>query len=415
LCPSAAQFLPPHTGEEIDMVAPKKNIVLVAAKRTPFTAFGGSLKGLTATDLGVEAATATLAQAGCAPDDVDAVFFGNVLQTSADALYLARHVGLRAGCPQHVPALTVNRLCGSGFEAIAQAVAAIELGTAEIALAGGAESMSQAPHVARGVRWGVRLGQSPALEDSLWASLTDTFTGMAMANTAEKLARTHEISRGDCDAYALTSQQRYKAAFEAGIFANEIASVTLKSRRGPKEISHDECPRPETTPEALAKLRTVFDKDGVVTAGNASGIVDGASAVLVTTAETAAAKGWDVLARVASYASVGCDPTVMGIGPVPAIRKALDFAGKGLDDMQLVEVNEAFAPQYLAVEKELGLDRKITNTNGGAIAVGHPLAASGTRITAHLAYELRRKGLQWAVGSACIGGGQGMAIVLQSA
>ncbi len=396
------------------MVAPKKNIVLVAAKRTPFTAFGGSLKAMTATDLGVEAAKATLAQVECAGDDVDAVFFGNVLQTSADALYLARHIGLRAGCPNHVPALTVNRLCGSGFEAIAQAVAAIELGTAEVALAGGTESMSQAPHVARTVRWGTRLGQSPVLEDSLWASLTDTYTGLAMANTAEKLARTHEISRQACDEYALMSQQRYNEALQNGVFAAEMASVTIKSRKGPKEVAHDEHPRPETALAGLAKLRAVFEKDGVVTAGNASGIVDGASAVLVTTAETAAAKGWTPLARIASYASVGCDPTVMGIGPVPAIRKALELAGKDLADMQLVEVNEAFAPQYLAVEKELGLDRAITNQNGGAIAVGHPLAASGSRITAHLAYEMNRQGLAWTVGSACIGGGQGMAIVLQA-
>lgn len=259
------------------------------------------------------------------------------------------------------------------------------------------------------------MGQSPVLEDSLWASLTDTYTKMAMANTAEKLARTHEVSREACDAYALMSQQRYKAALDAGVYANEIAPVTIKSRRGDKEIKHDEHPRPETTAEGLAKLRAVFEKDGVVTAGNASGIVDGAAAVLVTTAETAAAKGWTPIARIASYASVGCDPTVMGIGPVPAIRKALELAGKGLADMELVEVNEAFAPQYLAVEKELGLNRDITNTNGGAIAVGHPLAASGTRITTHLAYELQRRGLSWAVGSACIGGGQGMAIVLQAA
>ncbi len=397
------------------MIAPKKNIVLVAGKRTPFTAFGGSLKGLTATDLGVEAAKATLAQVDCDAADVDAVFFGNVLQTSGDALYLARHVGLRAGCPVHVPALTVNRLCGSGFEAIAQAVAAVELGSANVVLAGGTESMSQAPHVARDVRWGTRLGKSPVLEDSLWESLTDTYTSMAMANTAEKLARTHEVSRAECDDYALTSQQRYQSGLDNGVFAAEIAPVTVKSRRGEKSFAHDEHPRPETTSEGLAKLRAVFEKDGVVTAGNASGIVDGAAAVLVTTAEIAAEKGWTPLARIASYAAVGCDPTVMGIGPVPAIRKALDLAGKGLDDMQLVEVNEAFAPQYLAVEKELGLDRAITNVNGGAIAVGHPLAASGTRITLHLAYEMGRRGVDWAVGSACIGGGQGMAIVLASA
>ena len=396
------------------MAAPSKNIVIVAAKRTPFAAFGGSFKGLSATDLAVESAKATLAQIDAAPDEVDAVFYGNVLQTSADALYLARHVGLRSGVPAHVPALTVNRLCGSGFEAIAQGAAAIELGTANVVLAGGTESMSQAPHIARDIRFGTRFGTTPKLEDSLWESLTDTFTGMAMANTAEKLARTHEVSRQACDEYALTSQQRFKDAHEKGLFAAEMAPVTLKSRRGDKVIANDEHPRPETTMEVLGKLRAVFEKDGVVTAGNASGIVDGAASMLITTAEYAASKGWQPLARIASYASVGCDPTVMGIGPVPAIRKAVDLAGKGVADMELVEVNEAFAPQYLAVEKELGLDRSITNVNGGAIAVGHPLGASGTRITAHLAYEMARRGAQWAVGSACIGGGQGMAIVLQA-
>jgi acetyl-CoA acyltransferase 2 len=395
------------------MVALAKHIVLVAGKRTPFGAFGGSLKQLSATDLGVEAANAAMADIGCPPDAIDAVFFGNVLQTSADALYLARHVGLRAGCPTHVPALTVNRLCGSGFEAIAQAAAAIELGSAEVALAGGSESMSQAPHVARDLRWGTRLGSSPKLEDSLWASLNDTHVSMAMANTAEKLARTHQVSRQACDAYAATSQQRYANALEQGWFDDEISAVTIKSRRGEKVIDRDEHPRKETTQESLAELRPVFDKEGVVTAGNASGIVDGAAAVIVTTAERAKQAGWPVLARIVSYSAVGCDPTVMGIGPVPAIGKALALAGLELGAIGLVEINEAFAPQYLAVEKELGLDRAITNVNGGAIAVGHPLAASGTRITLHLAYEMRRRGVKYAVGSACIGGGQGMAIVLQ--
>ncbi len=397
------------------MIAPSKSIVLVAGKRTPFGSFGGKLKGLSATDLAVDCAKATLAQVGAAPGDVEAIFVGNVLQSSPDAIYLARHVGLRSGVPVEVPALTLNRLCGSGFEAIAQAVAAIELGGASVVLAGGTESMSQAPHIARDLRWGTRLGKSPELTDSLWECLTDTFTGMAMANTAEKLARTHEISRQACDEFALMSQQRYKAGFEAGVFAAEISPITLKSRRGDKVVANDEFPRFESTIEGLAKLRAVFEKDGVVTAGNASGIVDGAAMVLVTTAEVAAAKGWTPLARIASYAAVGCDPTVMGIGPVPAVRKALDLAGKGLDDMDLAEVNEAFAPQYLAVEKDLGLNRDITNVNGGAIALGHPLGATGTRIMMHLAYEMGRRGSEWSVGSACIGGGQGMAIVLQKA
>ena len=389
------------------------DIVLVAGKRTPFTAFGGSLKGLSATDLGVEASNATLASIGCSAEAIDAVFFGNVLQTSADAIYLARHVGLRCGTPVHVPALTVNRLCGSGFEAITQAAAAIKLGQAEVCLAGGTESMSQAPFAARDLRWGVRLGTSPALEDTLWSALTDSFTGMPMANTAEKLARSHDISRADCDAYALATQQRYAAALASGHFAAELAPITIKTRKGDKVIAADEHPRPQTTAEGLAGLRAAFDKDGVVTAGNASGIVDGAAAVIVTTRARAEREGWTPLATILSYAAVGCDPTVMGIGPVPAVRKALELAGLSLDAMDLVEVNEAFAPQYLAVEKELGLKRERTNVNGGAIAVGHPLAASGTRITLHLAHELGRRGLELAVGSACIGGGQGMAIVLR--
>ena len=395
------------------MVALKKQIVITAGKRNPFTAFGGSLKGLSATDLGVEASKAALAAINCPAEAIDAVFFGNVLQTSGDAIYLARHIGLRCGTPVHVPALTLNRLCGSGFESIAQAAAAIELGAAEVCLAGGTESMSQAPFAARDLRWGVRLGTTPKLEDTLWSSLTDSYTGLPMASTAEKLARSHDISRDDCDAYALGTQQRYAAGLAGGHFEAEIAPITLKTRKGDKVISVDEHPRPETTAAGLAKLRAAFEKDGVVTAGNASGIVDGAAAVIVTTRERAGKEGWTPLATVVSYASVGCDPSAMGIGPVPAVRKALELAGLTLEQMDLVEVNEAFAPQYLAVEKELGLSRERTNVNGGAIAVGHPLAASGTRITLHLAHELNRRGVDLAVGSACIGGGQGMAIVLR--
>ena len=390
-----------------------KDVVIVAGKRTPFGAFGGSLRSFSANDLGTEAAKATLAEVGASPETVDAVFFGNVLQTSADAIYLARHVGLRSGVPQSAPALTVNRLCGSGFEAIAQAAAAIELGTAEVCIAGGSESMSQAPHVVRDARWGTRFGKPSAFEDTLWSSLTDSFTGMAMANTAEKLARTHDISRDDCDAYALDSQRRYARALEEGVYSDEIAPITVKSRRGPKSIAADEHPRPQSDEAGLAKLPAVFEKDGVVTAGNASGIVDGAAALLITTRERAAAEGWPVLAQIVSYASVGCDPTVMGIGPVPASKKALELAGLSVEEMDIVEVNEAFAPQYLAVEKDLGLDRAKTNMNGGAIALGHPLGATGARIMLHLARELGRQDKRYALGTACIGGGQGIAVILR--
>lgn len=389
------------------------DIVIVAGKRTPFGAFSGSLKDLSATDLGVEAAKATLASIGADGQKVDAVFFGNVCQTSADAIYLARHVGLRSGGRIDVPALTVNRLCGSGFEAIAQGVKAIQLGEAEVALVGGAESMSQAPHILRGARNGMSFGPGGKLEDSLWSCLTDTTTNMMMANTAEKLARTHEISRQACDEFALQGQQRYKAALDAGIYKDEIAPITLTTRKGPVVVDRDEHPRPETTPEGLAKLKPAFDKEGVVTAGNASGIVDGAAALLLTTRARAQAEGWPVMATILAHAAVGCDPTVMGIGPVPAIRAVLKRAKLEQNQIDWFEVNEAFAPQYLAVEKDLALPRDKTNVHGGAIALGHPLAASGARIVLHLAMQLQRTGDTYAVGSACIGGGQGMAVAIK--
>lgn len=390
-----------------------QDIVIVAGKRTPFGAFNGSLKDLTATDLGVEAAKSTLASIGADPTKVDAVFFGNVLQTSADAIYLARHVGLRSGGRQDAPALTLNRLCGSGFEAIAQGVNAIKLGEAEVVLVGGAESMSQAPHIVRGARSGFGFGPGAKLEDSLFTCLLDSTTGMMMANTAEKLARTHEISRQACDDFALEGQKRYAKALADGVYKDEIAAVTVQTRKGPLVIEKDEHARPETTLEGLQKLKPAFEKEGVVTAGNASGIVDGAAALLLTTRKRAEAEGWKAIGTIVSHAAVGCDPTVMGIGPVPAIRSALARAGKTLADMDLVEVNEAFAPQFLAVAKDLGLDLAKTNVHGGAIALGHPLAASGARIILHLALALAQSGQDLAVGSACIGGGQGMAIVIK--
>lgn len=389
-----------------------QDIVIVAGKRTPFGAFCGSLKDLTATDLGVEAAKAALASIGADGSVIDAVFFGNVLQTSQDAIYLARHIGLRTGGRQEAPALTLNRLCGSGFEAIAQGANAIKLGEAEVVLVGGAESMTQAPHMVRGARSGIGFGPGGKFEDSLFTCLMDTTTGMMMANTAEKLARTHEISRQACDDFALEGQQRYAKALAAGVYKDEIAPVTIQSRKGPVVVDKDEHTRPETTLEGLAKLKAAFEKEGVVTAGNASGIVDGAAALIITTRARATAEKWPVMAKILSHAAVGCDPTVMGIGPVPAIKSALAKAGKTLAQMDAVEVNEAFAPQFLAVAKDLGLDMAKTNIHGGAIAMGHPLAASGARIMLHLALHLQRSGAQYAVGSACIGGGQGMAIVI---
>lgn len=390
-----------------------KSIVIVGAKRTAFGALLGSLKGVTATDLAVHAAKAALAQSKVAADDIGHVVVGNVCQTSADAIYCARHVGLKAGLPITTPALTVNRLCGSGFQAIVTGAEQLLLGETQAVLVGGTENMTQAPHVLRGGREGWPFGKSPAVEDSLWSALTDSYTGTPMAVTAENLATQYGISRRDCDDYALVSQQRWAAANEKGAFKDEIAAYELTSKKGTVSFATDEHPRPQTTIETLGKLPPVFKKDGVVTAGNASGICDGAACLVLTTEEYAKQKGLVPLARLVQWGVAGVDPSIMGIGPAPAIRSALARAEIKQSDVDLFEVNEAFAPQYLAVEKELGLDRAKTNVNGGAIALGHPLGASGARITAHLVYELARRAGKYAVGSACIGGGQGMAVVLE--
>lgn len=390
-------------------------IYIVAAKRTPFGAFGGSLKDLTAIDLAVIASKAALGAGNVSPEIVDAVCIGNVSQTSADALYMARHVGLRSGVPVPVPALTVNRLCGSGFQAIVNGAQDILLGDAEVVLVGGTESMSQAPHAIRGARWGLKFGQEPKVEDTLWSSLTDTFTGAPMAITAENLATKHNISREECDAYGLRSQQTWAAAQDGGRFTAEMAAVELKSKKGTTLVSVDEGPRRDAALESMAKLPPVFKKDGVVTAGNASGISDGAAALVLASEEAVKKHGLKPLARLVQWHVAGVDPTIMGIGPVPAIRGALARSGLGLGDMALIEINEAFAAQYLACERELGLDREKTNVDGGAIALGHPLGASGARITAHLVHELARRGGRHAVGSACIGGGQGIAVVIENA
>ncbi len=393
-----------------------KDVVFLSGRRTPFGTFGGTLKDFTATDLGAHAAAAALESAGVAPDQVDQVVFGNALQTSADAIYLARHVGLRAGLPVEVPAVTVNRLCGSGFESIAQGAAQILLGQADVTLCGGAESMSQAPHVVRGARWGaLRLGEAGQFfEDLLWQALTDTQCNLSMAQTAEKLADEYGVTREEADRIAYDSQQRAKKAWDNGWFDAEVAPITVKTRKGDVEFASDEHMRPDTTLEALAKLRPYFRKDGLVTAGNASGIGDGAAAVVLASAEWAEQNGRKPIGRLVSWGVAGVDPSIMGIGPAPAARKALDAAGMTLDDMEIVEVNEAFAPQVGAVAKELDLDMEKTNVNGGAIALTHPLAASGSRITVHLLHELRRRGGRFALGSACIGGGQGMAVVVEA-
>jgi len=393
-----------------------RDVVVLSGKRTGFGTFGGSLKNFSATDLGVISSEAAITAAGITPDQVDHTFFGNALQTSADAIYHARHVALRAGVPQEKPSLTVNRLCGSGFEAIVQGAKEIILGEANVCLTGGAESMSQAPHVVRGARWGdLRLGPAGQhFEDLLWEALLDTNCNLTMAQTAEELAVRYALNREEVDLVAYNSQQRAKAAWDAGYFDAEIAPVTIKTRKGETTYAADEHLRPETTMEALGGLRPYFKSDGFVTAGNASGIGDGAASAVLSSAEYAEANGLKPLGRIVSWGFVGVEPKVMGIGPAPASRLALEKAGLTLADMDLVEVNEAFAPQYKAVEKELGLDPEKTNVNGGAIALTHPLAASGARITIHLLHELRRRGGKYGLGSACIGGGQGGAVVVEA-
>jgi len=393
------------------------DVVILSGKRTGFGTFGGSLKDFTATDLGAVSSAAAIEAAGITPDRVDHTFFGNALQTSSDAIYLARHVALRAGVPQDKPALTVNRLCGSGFEAIVQGAKEILLGEADVCLTGGTESMSQAPHVVRGARWGSALRLGPAgqnFEDMLWESLLDTNCDLTMAQTAEELADRYQVTREEADRVAYLSQTRAKAAWDERRFDAEIAPVTIKTRKGEVQYAADEHLRPETTMETLGALRPYFRKDGLVTAGNASGIGDGAASVLLASAAWAEANGVKPIGRIVSWGFVGVEPRVMGIGPAPAARLALEKAGLTLAEMDLVEVNEAFAPQYKAVEKDLGLDPEKTNVNGGAIALTHPLAASGARITIHLVHELRRRGARYGLGSACIGGGQGGAVVVEA-
>jgi len=389
------------------------NVFIVAAKRTAFGTYGGKLKDVTATRLQEVCAKAALEAGKVNPELVNSVIMGNVLQSSKDAIYMARHVGLRCGVPIPVPALIVNRLCGSGFQAVINGAQEIMLGETQIALVGGTENMSQAPYAVRNIRFGTRLGMDLQLEDVLWAGLTDSYTGFPMAITAENLAEQYGLSREDCDNYALQTQQRWGKAQESGVYKAEIVPTEVKGKKGPEMFEVDEHPRPKTAIEGLAKLPSVFKKGGVVTAGNASGVCDGAAALVIATEEACKTHNLTPLARLVSYGISGCDPTIMGIGPAPAGRAALKAAGKELKDMDICEVNEAFAAQYLAVEKELGLNREITNMNGGAIALGHPLGASGARITGHLAHELQRQNKKFAFGSACIGGGQGIAVILE--
>jgi len=388
-------------------------VFILGGARTPMAEYAGKLKDVSALELGAIASRAAMERTGVKPQDVDHVVFGNVLQTSSDAVYGARHVGLKAGLPIEVPALTVNRLCGSGIQAAVNGAHLLLLGEADVVLTGGMESMSQAPHVIRGLRSGLRLGQGQ-LEDTLWSALLDTHCGCTMAGTAENCAAKYNVSREEQDAYAIRSQQLANKAWKEGRLKEEVVPVELKSRKGIELFAQDDHMRSDTTMEGLAKLPAAFSKNGCVTAGNASGIVDGGAALLLASATGVKDHGLTPLAKLTHWAYVGVEPTLMGMGPAPATRKVLEKAGLSLKDIDLIEVNEAFAAQYLAVEKELGLDRDRVNVNGGAIALGHPLGMTGTRLLLTLTNELRRRGVKRGLATACIGGGQGIAAIVES-
>ena len=389
-----------------------KDIVVLGGARTAFGTYGGALRDTSATDLGVIASKGALERSKVRPDQIDQVIFGNVLQTSGDAVYFARHIGLKAGAPIEAPALTINRLCGSGLQAILLAAQEIQLGQADFVLAGGAENMSMAPHMIRGARWGLSLGEQK-LEDYLWVALVDSYNGLGMANTAENLAHKYGIGRQTADEFAYRSHMLAAKARESCRFSEEIVPVEVKTKKGVTVVDKDEHIRPDTTLEILGKLVARFEKDGTVTAGNASGINDGAAALIIASAEAAAKAGLTPIARIVSGGVCGVDPDIMGIGPAPSSRQALKRADLKIDDMDLVEINEAFATQYLAVEKDLGLDRDKTNVNGGAIALGHPLGASGARLALTLITELGKRKGKYGLASLCIGGGQGIAAIFE--
>uniref|UniRef100_W8B428 3-ketoacyl-CoA thiolase, mitochondrial n=1 Tax=Ceratitis capitata TaxID=7213 RepID=W8B428_CERCA len=397
------------------MSAVTKGIYIVGAKRTAFGTFGGSLKNVGQTQLQTVAAKAALDAAGLRGEQVDTVIVGNVIASSStDGIYLPRHVGLQCGVPIEKPALGINRLCGSGFQSIVNGAQDILLGSAKVALTGGVENMSQAPYIARNIRFGTTLGANYNFEDALWAGLTDTYCKLPMALTAENLAEQFKITKERVDEFALRSQQNWAKAQKEGAFNAEITPIKLKVKGKEVDFIVDEHPRPQTTIEGLTKLPSLFKKNGVVTAGTASGISDGAAAVIVASEEAVKEYNLKPLARLVAYSYVGVKPEIMGYGPVPAIQNVLKVSGKKLEDIDLIEINEAFAAQTLACADQLGLDMSKLNVNGGAIALGHPLGASGARITGHLAHEMQRKNLKYTIGSACIGGGQGIALLLES-
>ncbi|MFO7306083.1 MAG: acetyl-CoA C-acetyltransferase [Gammaproteobacteria bacterium] len=388
------------------------DVVIVAATRTAIGAFNGALADVPAVDLGATVLRALLEKTGIAAETVDEVVMGQVL-TAGAGQNPARQAAIKAGLPVTVPAMTVNKVCGSGLAAVRLAAQSIRLGEAQIAIAGGMESMSQAPHIVTGMRGGVRMGHQTMLDSMIADGLWDAFNDCHMGVTAENLAKRHNISREQQDQYALLSQRRAAQAIEQGHFASQITPVIVKRKKESVTFDRDEQPRPDSTMEALAKLRPVFDPNGTVTAGNASTLNDGAAAVMLMSAQRAAELGVSVMARIAGYASAGVDPAYMGEGPVPATRRCLEKLGWDLGSVDLIEANEAFAAQSLTVVKELGLDVSKVNVNGGAIALGHPIGASGCRILVTLLYEMERRDVRRGLATLCIGGGQGIALAVE--
>ena len=391
-----------------------RDIVILSACRTPIGSFGGSLRDLSAVDLGAIVVREALRRAGVAPGEVGDVILGCVLQAGA-GMNVARQAALRAGVPPSVPAETVNRVCGSGLQAVVHAVETIRAGASDVVVAGGTESMSNAPYLLEGARWGYRMGPAEAIDSMLAEGLTCAIEAIHMGITAEEVAQKFAVSRADQDAFAAESQKRAARAADEGAFAAEIVAVEIPQKKGePRRFERDEYPRADSTAEKLAALKPAFKKDGSVTAGNASGINDGASALVVASAENARELGRAPLARVVSYAVVGVEPRVMGIGPVSAVRQAVERSGLTLDAVDLFELNEAFAAQSVAVVRALGIDPARVNVNGGAIALGHPIGASGARILTTLVHALRVRRLRYGVASLCIGGGMGIAMVVEA-
>ena len=391
----------------------KPEVFIVGGARTPMAEYVGALRDVSAVELGVTAARGAFAKTGVAPEWIDHVIIGNVLQSGPESIYTARHVGLKAGVPVETPAFLVNRLCGSGIQAAISGAQMIRLGEAQLVLTGGVESMSQAPHIIRGLRSGLKFGQGK-LEDSLWECLLDPHSGCTMAATAENCARKYGVTREEQDCFALRSQQLAAAAWAEGRFGDEVVPVEIKTRKGVHLVERDDHMRTDTSLDGLSRLPPAFSKDGTVTAGNASGIVDGGAALILASAEAVDRHGLKPIGRLVDWASVGVEPSMMGMGPAPATRAALDRCGLTLGDIDLVEVNEAFAGQYLAVERELALDRDRVNVNGGAVALGHPLGMTGTRLLLTLLLGLRRRQQTRGLATACIGGGQGIAAVVET-